>query len=61
MEINIIRIIFIFASVFTSILGLLLNYMEFCLPILITRFYRYGKYSVDTYHPLVAKMEVPKR
>ncbi|CAD1468959.1 unnamed protein product, partial [Heterotrigona itama] len=61
MQINITRIIFIFNSVFTGIFGLLLNYVEFCLPSLITRTYRYGKFSVNTYHPLVAKVEVPKR
>lgn len=62
MQINIIRIIFIFSSLFTGIVGLLLNYMEFYLPSIITRIYRYGKFSVDKYQsPLIAKVEVPKR
>ena len=61
MQTNIICIIFIFSSVFTGIIGLLLNYMEFYLPSVITRTYRYGKYSVDEYQSLLAKLEVPKR
>ncbi|KAF3420306.1 hypothetical protein E2986_10488 [Frieseomelitta varia] len=61
MQINIIRIIFIFSSLFVGIIGLLLNYMESYLPCVITRTYRYGKFSVDKYQPLVAKVEVPKR
>lgn len=60
MQINIILIIFIFASLFTGIVGLSLIYMEAYLPILIVRFFRYGKYSV-TYQSIIKNTEVPKR
>lgn len=60
MQINIILIIFISASLFTGILGLLLIYMEAYLPILITRSFRYGKYSIN-YQSIIKNAEVPKR
>ncbi|XP_076301117.1 polyprenal reductase [Lasioglossum baleicum] len=61
MQINLIRIVFLFAASTTGIIGLLVNYVEPYLPVLITRTYRYGKYSDTTYQPLVMKAEVPKR
>ncbi|XP_043579742.1 uncharacterized protein LOC122566489 isoform X1 [Bombus pyrosoma] len=60
MQINIILIIFIAASLFTGILGLLLIYMETYLPILITRTFRYGKFCI-TYQSIITHAEVPKR
>lgn len=61
MQINIIRILFIFCTIFTGIIGLLIYYMESYLPIFLTRTYRYGKYSVNIYEPIVAKTEVPRK
>lgn len=61
MHTNFIRAIFIFSSLFVSIIGLLLNYMESNLPTFITRTYFYGKFSRKVYQPLVSKVEVPKR
>lgn len=61
MQINIIRILFIFCTIFTGILGLLIYRMESYLPIFLTRTYRYGKYSVNIYEPIIAKTEVPRK
>lgn len=61
MQINLIRIVFFFAASCSGIIGLLVNYVEPYLPVLITRSYRYGKFSDTTYQPLVMKAEVPKR
>lgn len=61
MQSNLIRILFIFCSAFTGIVGLLINYVEPYLPSVLTSTYRYGKFSANTYQPIVAKAEVPKR
>lgn len=61
MQINLIRIVFLFAASITGIVGLLINYVEPYLPVSIIRSYRYGKFSDNTYQPLVMKIEVPKR
>ncbi|XP_031837039.1 polyprenal reductase [Nomia melanderi] len=61
MQLNFINIVFSFAAIFTGIFGLLVNFVEPYLPVSITRTYRYGKYSDNTYQPIVAKAEVPKR
>ncbi|KZC13962.1 PREDICTED: polyprenol reductase [Dufourea novaeangliae] len=61
MEINFIRILFIFAAIFTGIVGFLLNFVEPYLPVALTRAYRYGKFSDNTYQPIVMKAELPKR
>ncbi|XP_076650287.1 polyprenal reductase [Halictus rubicundus] len=60
MQINFIRIIFLLAAFFMGIIGLLITYVESYLPVLIIRTYRYGKFSDNTYQPLVMKTEVPK-
>lgn len=61
MQINIIRILFIFCTIFTGIIGLLIYCMESYLPIFLTRMYCYGKYSINIYEPIIAKTEVPKK
>ncbi|XP_076245144.1 polyprenal reductase [Calliopsis andreniformis] len=61
MQVNIIRFLFIFSTVFTAILGLLINYVESYLPVLLSRFFRYGKFSCNVYEPIIAQIEVPKR
>lgn len=58
---NIIRCVFIFYTISAGGLGLLINFVEPYLPILITRTYRYGKYSVKAHQNIVEKLEVPKR
>ncbi|XP_078053420.1 polyprenal reductase isoform X2 [Augochlora pura] len=61
MYVNLISMIFFYATLFTGIVGLLITYVESYLPVLITRSYRYGKFSDNTYQKLVVKTEVPKR
>ncbi|KOC69258.1 putative polyprenol reductase [Habropoda laboriosa] len=61
MSTNIVRSIFTSATVYTGILGLLLNYVEVYLPNFLTRSYCYGKFSINIDQPIVAKTEVPKR
>ena len=61
MQSNFIRILFIFSAAITAIIGLLINYVEPYLPSGVTSTYRYGKFSANTYQPIVAKTEVPKR
>ncbi|XP_076750146.1 polyprenal reductase [Xylocopa sonorina] len=58
---NIIRIWFIFCSIFTGICGFLLFYMESYLPVLISRTYRYGKFSNNVHQSLLVELEIPKR
>ncbi|KAG7204957.1 hypothetical protein KM043_005343 [Ampulex compressa] len=41
--------------------GLLLNYVESYLPVVITRSYRYGKFASKINEPLAERFEVPKR
>ncbi|XP_043265538.1 polyprenol reductase [Colletes gigas] len=61
MEINFIRIGFILSATLVGILGLLINYLEPYLPLSISRSFRYGKFAVNKYQPIVQKIEVPKR
>ena len=61
MQSNFIRILFIVIAASTAIFGLLINYVESYLPSTLTSTYRYGKFSANTYKPIVAKTEVPKR
>lgn len=61
MQSNIVSIIFILSAVLAGGIGLLINYAEPYLPVLITRTYRYGKFSSNAHQPLLAKLEVPKR
>lgn len=60
MQTNWVRNSFIFTAAFTGIVGLLVNYVEPYLPLMLTRSYRYGKFSTNAYQPIVAKTEVPK-
>ncbi|XP_012282306.1 polyprenol reductase [Orussus abietinus] len=61
MDINLVRIVFIFNSLFTGLIGVLIGACEPYLPIVITRTYCYGKHAVTADQPLVKKVEVPKR
>ncbi|XP_067212358.1 polyprenol reductase isoform X2 [Linepithema humile] len=61
MDINIIRYVFILNSMIILSFGILINCFEPYLPILITRLFRYGKFSIKVQQALVAKLEVPKR
>ena len=61
MQSNLIKNLFISITAFTGIFGLLINYVESYLPSILTSTYRYGKFSANTYQPIVAKSEVPKR
>lgn len=60
MEINFIRYLFIFNIAFIGVGGLLINYIEFYLPISLRRIFRYGKYNANIRHTLMEKLEVPK-
>ncbi|XP_017891409.1 polyprenol reductase, partial [Ceratina calcarata] len=44
-----------------DIINLSLYYLEPYLPTLISKTYRYGKFSSNIYQPIVAKVELPKR
>lgn len=61
MQTNFIRILFIFFAIFVGTVGLLIRCTEPYLPVFITRTYCYGKHSVKELHPIVEKLEVPKR
>nr|XP_033332256.1 polyprenol reductase [Megalopta genalis]XP_033332257.1 polyprenol reductase [Megalopta genalis]XP_033332258.1 polyprenol reductase [Megalopta genalis]XP_033332260.1 polyprenol reductase [Megalopta genalis] len=61
MQVNLISIAFLLATLSLGIVGLLITYIESYLPVLITRSYRYGKFSDNTYQPHVMKIEIPKR
>ncbi|XP_043266907.1 polyprenol reductase [Venturia canescens] len=61
MNINFTRITFLLMAVVTGGIGILINFIEKYLPVFLTRTYRYGKFPVATEHPLVSKLEVPKR
>lgn len=61
MAVNVIRLTFVLLSIFTGTLGMLINVLESYLPTLLTRSYRYGKYSDKINQPIVAQCEVPKK
>ncbi|XP_032668247.1 polyprenol reductase isoform X2 [Odontomachus brunneus] len=60
MEMNFIRYLFIFNTVFITIGGLLINYIEPYLPISLRRIFRYGKYNANIRHVVMETLEVPK-
>jgi len=60
MDINIIRYVFMFNTIFMATIAILINCWESYMPIWLRRLYRYGKFSTKDYHSIIAKLEVPK-